>query len=151
MENYIGIGAVWRGSTAFFLSTMFDAFGQVGIREPIQQFIQTVGCGACNQVLAGSQYFHDLCADGTPYHRHVQYTNILTRYDEIVTPYTSGYVEAPNATNHVLQDYCEQDFSEHLSIVVSPVARDLVLNTLAPAEQRDVGCQFVPPVTTLHS
>ena len=151
VENYIGLGSVWRGSTAFFLSQIFDAFGTVGIRDEVEQFMETVGCGACNQVLAGSQFFHDLWASGTPYHPDVQYTNIITRYDEIVTPFESGYVEGPNATNHVVQDFCELDFSEHLAIVGSPVARDLVLNALDPENRRPVGCQFVPPVTPLHS
>ena len=151
VENYVGLGSVWRGSTAFFLSTIFDAFGQVGIRDEVQDFIQTVGCGACNQVLAGSDFFHHLWRNGTPYHPDVQYTNILTRYDEIVTPFTSGYVEGPNAVNHVVQDFCAQDYSEHVSIVTDPVARDLVFNALSPESPRPVGCQFVPPITPLHS
>lgn len=151
VENYVGLGSVWRGSTAFFISQAFDLFGQIGVRDEVELFFRTVGCGACNQVLAGSQFFHDLWASGTPYHPDVQYTNILTRYDEIVTPFTSGYVEGPNATNHVAQDYCEQNFSEHVSIVTDPVARDLMLNALDPDNPRAVGCEFVPPFTPLHS
>lgn len=151
VENYVGLGSVWRGSTAFFISQAFDLFGQIGVRDEVELFFRTVGCGACNQVLAGSQFFHDLWASGTPYHPGVQYTNILTRYDEIVTPFTSGYVEGPNATNHVVQDYCEQNFSEHVSIVTDPVARDLMLNALDPDNPRAVGCEFVPPFTPLHS
>lgn len=151
VQNYVGLGSVWRGSTAFFLSTVFDAFEQVGIRDEVEHFFRTVGCGACNQVLAGSDFFHHLWRNGTPYHPDVEYTNILTRYDEIVTPYTSGYVEAPNATNHVVQDFCEQDFSEHVSIVTDPVARDLVLQALDPGTPREVSCEFVPPITPLHS
>lgn len=151
VANYIGLGSVWRGSTAFFLSTIFDAFGQVGLRDPLESFVHSVGCGACNQVLAGSQFFHDLWADGTPYHPDVQYTNIVTRYDEVVTPYTSGIVEAPNAVNHVVQDHCAHDFSEHLSIAASPVSRDLVLGALDPSSPRAVSCTFVPPVTPIGS
>lgn len=151
VENYVGLGSVWRGSTAFFLSTLFDAFGDVGIRDEVQHVIHAVGCGACNQVLAGSDFFHHLWRNGTPYHPDVQYTNILTNLDEIVTPYTSGYVEGPNAENHVVQDYCALDFSEHVSIVTDPVARDLVFNALDPENPRPVGCEFVPPITPLHS
>ena len=151
VENYVGLGSVWRGSTAFFLSTIFDAFEQVGIRDEVQQGIAAVGCGACNQVLAGSDFFHHLWRDGTPYHPDVRYTNILTRFDEIVTPFESGYVEGPNAANHVVQDYCAQDYSEHVSIVTDPVARDLVLNALDPGNPRAVTCEFVPPITPLHS
>ncbi|MGN0100425.1 MAG: esterase/lipase family protein [Dietzia sp.] len=151
VENYVGLGSVWRGSTAFFISQAFDLFGQIGVRDEVEHFFRTVGCGACNQVLAGSQFFHDLWRTGTPYHPDVQYTNILTRYDEIVTPFTSGLVEGPNAENHIVQDFCAQDYSEHVSIVTDPVARDLVLNALDPENPRPVGCVFVPPITPLHS
>ena len=151
VENYIGLGSVWRGSTAFFLSQIFDGFETVGLRDELEGFVQTVGCGACNQVLAGSEFFHELWADGTPYHPDVTYTNIVSRYDEVVTPYTSGIVEAPNATNHVVQDYCEQDFSEHVAIAASPVSRDLVLKALDPTTPRDVTCEFVAPITPIGS
>lgn len=99
----------------------------------------------------GQPVLYDLWRDGTPYHPDVRYTNILTNIDEIVTPYTSGYVEGPNAENHVVQDYCPLDFSEHVSIVTDPVARDLVFNALDPENPRPVGCEFVPPITPLHS
>ena len=151
VENYIGLGSVWRGSTAFFLSQIFDGFGAVGLRDELEGFVHTVGCGACNQVLAGSQFFHDLWADGTPYHPDVKYTNIVSRYDEVVTPYTSGIVEAPNATNYVVQDFCAQDYSEHVAIAASPVSRDLVLKTLDIETPREVTCEFVPPITPIGS
>jgi triacylglycerol esterase/lipase EstA (alpha/beta hydrolase family) len=77
----------------------------------------------------------------------ITYTNIMTRYDEVVVPYTDGYVEAPNATNIVVQDTCDQDFSEHAGIAGSPRAAAFVLNALDPAHPRPVPCVFVPPFT----
>ncbi|MBY6676920.1 alpha/beta fold hydrolase [Rhodococcus sp. BP-149] len=77
----------------------------------------------------------------------ITYTNIMTRYDEVVVPYTDGYVEAPNATNIVVQDTCDVDFSEHAGIVGSPRAAAFVLNALDPAHPRPVPCEFVPPFT----
>ena len=45
----------------------------------------------------------------------VSYTQVVTRYDEVVIPYTSGFL-APDArvTNVTLQDKCPNDFAEHL-------------------------------------
>ncbi|MGU3436538.1 esterase/lipase family protein [Actinomycetes bacterium M1A6_2h] len=77
----------------------------------------------------------------------ITYTNIMTRYDEVVVPYTDGYVDAPNATNIVVQDTCDQDFSEHAGIVGSPRAAAMVLNALDPAHPRPVPCELVPPFT----
>ena len=38
------------------------------------------------------------------------------RYDEIVTPYTTGYLldDNPNVQNKLLQNWCSLDYSEHV-------------------------------------
>ena len=90
---------------------------------------------------------HDWLRNTPTYLPEITYTNIMTRYDEIVVPYSVGYVEGPNATNIVVQDTCEQDFSEHAGIAGSPRAAAMVLNALDPAHPRPVPCEFVPPFT----
>ena len=73
----------------------------------------------------------------------ITYTNIVTRLDELVIPYTSGI--EPGMTNLIVQDYCGLDLSEHFQIVADPVAAALVLNALDPANPRPVPCQLVLP------
>lgn len=85
--------------------------------------------------------------EGGPYVPQVTYTNIMTRYDEAVVPYTAGFVEAPNATNIVVQDGCALDYAEHAGIAADPIAATHVLNALDPANPRPVPCFFVPPFT----
>lgn len=80
---------------------------------------------------------------GTPKVKGIRYTNIVTRYDELVLPYTSG-IEA-GMTNHVVQDFCAIDYAEHFQIVADPVAAALVLNALDPAHPRAVPCRLVLP------
>ena len=41
----------------------------------------------------------------------VTYTNIATRYDELVSPYTSSFLTGRTVTNITLQDHCALDFS----------------------------------------
>ncbi len=77
----------------------------------------------------------------------VTYTNIMTRYDEAVVPYTAGFVEAPNATNIVVQDGCALDYAEHAGIAADPIAATHVLNALDRGESASVPCFFVPPFT----
>ncbi|MFP3468109.1 lipase, partial [Leifsonia sp. SIMBA_070] len=72
---------------------------------------------------------------------------IMTRYDELVVPYTSGNIVAANATNIVVQDGCSQDFSEHAGIAGSRRAATFVLNALDPENQQPVGCWFAAPFT----
>jgi len=61
----------------------------------------------------------------------VSYTQLVTRYDEVVIPYTSGYL-APDArvTNLTLQQKCPTDTTEHLRIIYDSVALQLTLNAL---------------------
>jgi triacylglycerol lipase len=76
----------------------------------------------------------------------VVYTQIMTRYDELVLPYTSGIVVAPNSTNIVVQDQCPLDFSDHLELGSDPVAARDVLNALDPAHAQPVPCLPVLPL-----
>ncbi len=75
----------------------------------------------------------------------VVYTNISTRYDELVSPYTSSFLAGPNVTNITLQDHCTLDFSDHLSIVSSPITGRYMLNALDPAHPQPVPCTLVLP------
>ena len=87
-------------------------------------------CTACGQQAAGSPFLTTLNADDeTP--GEVSYTQITTRYDEVVVPYTSAYL-APGrrTTNLTVQDLCPGDANEHVLIPTDPVAIQLVLNAL---------------------
>ena len=86
-------------------------------------------CPACLQQKTGSAFLRNLNAgDETP--GPVSYTNIVTRYDEVVLPYTSGYLTGPNTTNIRLQDKCRFDLADHLLIPTDGPAIRLALNAL---------------------
>ena len=94
--------------------------------------------------------FNHAVRQPTPYLPGVSYTNIVTRFDDIVTPYWVGIAPGgPGASvrNIELQDGCNRDFADHLSIVADRRAVAHVLNALDPAHPRPVPCVFVPPVT----
>jgi triacylglycerol esterase/lipase EstA (alpha/beta hydrolase family) len=104
------------------------------------QFASPLGgpCPACAQQAAGSSFITQLNAgDETP--GSVDYTNIATRYDEVVTPYTSAFLasDGNQVTNVTLQDDCPSDTSEHLRTPYDPAAIQVTLNALGrsgPAE-----------------
>ena len=73
----------------------------------------------------------------------MSYTQVVTQYDEVVVPYTSGYLSGPNTTNVKLQDRCPADTTEHLRISYDPVAIQWVLNALARSGPADPGFQPV--------
>jgi hypothetical protein len=71
----------------------------------------------------------------------VTYTVIVTRYDEVVTPPSSSFLDGPAVTNIEIQDRCPLDTSEHLAISFDANALRYVLNALDPAHA-------VPPTCT---
>lgn len=70
----------------------------------------------------------------------VRYTMIATETDKIVTPYTSGFIDAPNVTNVLLQDGCPQDRAGHLTESTDPRTVDLTLHALDPVRHPQVRC-----------
>jgi triacylglycerol esterase/lipase EstA (alpha/beta hydrolase family) len=95
-------------------------------------------CYSCGQQATGSAFITHLNAgDETP--GAVSYTNVETRYDEVVIPYTSAFLSGANTTNVRLQDRCPLDVAEHLGIIYDPVALRWVENALARKGPADPG------------
>ena len=79
----------------------------------------------------------------------IDYTVIGTKYDEIVTPCTQGFITAgPRASvdNITIQDVCPIDLSEHLSLSYSRNVAQIILNKLDPQHQHLVFCYAQLPL-----
>jgi triacylglycerol esterase/lipase EstA (alpha/beta hydrolase family) len=101
-------------------------------------------CPACAEQMAGSAFLTALNAgDESP--GAVSYTQIETRYDEVVTPYTSAFLSGPGVTNVRVQDGCGLDASDHLAIAFDRRALRDVLNALDPAHAVAPPCVLVLP------
>lgn len=77
----------------------------------------------------------------------VNYTVIATKYDTVVTPYKSAFLNGPNVRNITIQDKCALDFSDHIGLAWDHVALREVLNALDPARARSTVCTPIPPLT----
>ena len=97
------------------------------------------------EYVPGSAFLEDLNRGGVAVPGPI-YTNIVSRYDLIVVPYTSGVVDAPNVTNVVLQDECRFDSAGHLGMAIDPNITALVLRALDPAHAEPLRCK---PFTTI--
>ncbi|MEE4024151.1 alpha/beta fold hydrolase [Gordonia sp. PKS22-38] len=94
--------------------------------------------------------FNQAVRQPTPYLPGVAYTNIVTRDDQIVTPYWTGILDGPpgtDVTNIVVQDGCAIDRSEHASITSNRRSAAMVLGALDPANAPPVPCVPVAPYT----
>ncbi len=59
-------------------------------------------------------------------------------------PYTSGRLDG--ATNIVVQDGCEIDLSDHLSIIATERTGQIILNALDPENAQPLPCRVSAPL-----
>lgn len=146
VNRYVAIAPLYQGTNldgAGALIAALEASSPSGA-APFESLVDGL-CGSCQEFLTGSPYLQHLYADGNYAVPGVEYTTIMSRYDELVSPYTSGELHAPNATNIVVQDQCATDFSEHLTLAFDPVVAQDVLNALDPGQKQPVPCTLVLP------
>jgi triacylglycerol lipase len=134
IDKYVSLAPLWHGTNLAESATLAQLGAAYGFTLPEPAF------GSAPEMLAGSPFLAQLGDVRVP---GITYTNISTRYDELVVPYTSGI--EPGMTNITVQQQCAADFSDHLEIVADPVAAADVLNALDPAHPRKVPCQLVLP------
>jgi triacylglycerol lipase len=104
-----------------------------GTSRPLQRALGSRGgCTACEQQVAGSSFIRGL-NEGNPTPRPISYTQVATRFDGQVNPYTSSHL--PHAgdgrvTNVTVQTRCPGDLNDHVGIISDPVALQWMLHAL---------------------
>lgn len=116
IEDLVGLAPSNHGTTI------------VGPPNPLTGALLGGFCRSCVQQTAGSDFLADLNnPDETP--GPVDYTQITTRYDEVVVPHTSGYLTpGPRSTNITLQDKCPFALAEHILIPTNRAVRAMVVH-----------------------
>jgi triacylglycerol lipase len=146
IDHYVGITPIWHGTNALGLATLEQYGRGPGLSPPVVAAVSQI-CGSCPEFLAGSPFIEKLNSGSGPAAAGITYTNLMTRYDEGVVPYTSGRLDVPGVTNIVVQDQCADDLSDHVAMAYDPVVAQDVLNALDPAHARPVRCDQPPPIT----
>ena len=131
--NYISLASLWHG-TEIIPPAVAKTLGLDPTKIPV--------CTACGEMDPSSSFIKEIRAGGVAV-PGVHYVNIVTRYDELVRPYTSGIEEG--MTNIVLQDRCALDYTEHFEIAADRNATLYVLNALDPEHPRPITCSLVLP------
>lgn len=98
--------------------------------------------GLADQIV-GSAFLTKLNAGGDTV-PGVKYTVLATKYDQVVTPYRSQFLDGANVRNVLLQDLCPVDLSEHVAIgLIDRIAFHEVANALDPARATPTTCASV--------
>jgi triacylglycerol esterase/lipase EstA (alpha/beta hydrolase family) len=119
--------------------TSVSGLGTLAAGFPGGPKLVTKACPACNDQLAGSTLLRTLNAGGDTV-PGVDYTVISTKYDLVVTPYTTQFLDGPGVKNVTLQNLCPVDISGHVTITVDPVALAEALHALDPADFGAADC-----------
>jgi triacylglycerol lipase len=145
VAHMVGLAPVVHGTdTAIGSALIGELLTAFGLSSSDASAV-AAGCQSCAEFAPNSSFTEALDAGGVAV-PGVIYTQIMTRYDELVVPYTNGMVVAPNSTNIVVQDQCALDFADHVALAADPVAAQDVLNALDPATAQPVPCVPVAPV-----
>ncbi|MEV0851620.1 esterase/lipase family protein [Nocardia fluminea] len=140
----VSFGATHHGTSLLGIATLGRMINNAGI--DIMGFYRPV-IGAANvEQAVGSSFYTSLNATGDTV-PGVAYTAVGSRYDEVMNPLDLGFLRAgPDATvdNIVLQNGCEQDISDHLTMMYSPRAASIALRALDPESSPTLTCTFNP-------
>ncbi|MFG1933870.1 alpha/beta fold hydrolase [Mycobacterium sp. NPDC048908] len=112
-----------------------DASGLVGLQGlpilgPLLVGLANALGPALEQQAMGNAFQQEVYGNGDT-RPGVLYTTIISKNDEIVTPYTQQLLQGDNVTNIVLQDLYPGLPAGHLGIVLSPQVWSVVLDALA--------------------
>jgi pimeloyl-ACP methyl ester carboxylesterase len=139
VDQFVGIAPGNHGADG---SGLFRMDGLGVVLQPLMLLLLP----AFGEQVAGTALAEEVYAQGDT-RPGPHYTTIVTKYDEIATPYTNQFLDGPNVTNILLQDGCALDHSEHLSTGFSERTWRFVVNALAPADATPVPCIKVSPYT----
>jgi pimeloyl-ACP methyl ester carboxylesterase len=133
-----------HGTTFGGLYDLAYVFGQ-SERTAVGQLLDTFGCPACNDLGVGGSAVATL-DDGPIAQPGVAYTVIASRYDELVTPTSTAFVNEAGVTNEYVQDSCPFDPVGHLGEAYDTNVWHLVDNALDPANATPITlCSFGSP------
>jgi triacylglycerol esterase/lipase EstA (alpha/beta hydrolase family) len=130
VHTLVGLAPSNHGTTLDGLAILATSF-------PGASDVLNSACPACADQIVGSDLLTRLNAGGDTL-PGVSYTVISTRYDEVVTPYTSQALSG--AHNVTLQNLCAVDVSEHAAIAFDPIALHETENALDPAHASTSNC-----------
>jgi triacylglycerol esterase/lipase EstA (alpha/beta hydrolase family) len=125
--------------------TNLDSLVYLGQLLGITSQLNTLGCGACADLIPGGPGVTALTT-GPIAQPGVNYTIIASRTDEVVTPPSTAFIEEPGVTNEYVQDTCPLDLVGHIGLAIDSGVFQLVANALDPNSAKPVSCAIGFPL-----
>jgi triacylglycerol lipase len=144
VAHYVGWAPSSHGTTLNGIVNLGNALNLMGFVTGVSNVAQFPG--VIDQTYS-SDHTKALWADGNSVPAGPKYTVIATKFDTVVTPYTSQALQGAN--NIVLQNKCPWDFAGHVGLFNDGPTLQMTMNALAdgPASYQpnctDFGIQFL--------
>jgi len=148
VTKVIAITATNHQTTLSGLTNLGDALGLKQFGFNVLNLIKMPA--ATQQGLGGYAPFYTNLNGKGETRPGIAYTNIATKYDEVVSPYTQAFITAgagATVDNITLQNVCSIDLSEHVSASYSKNVAQIVLNKLDPDHPHALRCYAQAPIT----
>jgi triacylglycerol esterase/lipase EstA (alpha/beta hydrolase family) len=127
VDNMVSLATPHRGTDLARLAELFR-LGDIGL------------CVACEQMAPGSDFLAALNA-GDDSFGDVEYTNLVTRFDEIVFPFANGLLQPDgNNTNVTVQDQCFFRLVGHLTMATDGTVYSGVRQALQGQDDIRLNC-----------
>ena len=101
----------------------------LSIDDGANDLLESFGCAACTELTTDGPLIQEL-NDGPIAQPGVSYTVITSKYDELVTPSETSFIDEPGVNNIYVQDYCPLDPVGHIGEAYDLNVWNLVLNSL---------------------
>jgi pimeloyl-ACP methyl ester carboxylesterase len=137
VDKIVAIAPPTHGTDFAGLIKLVKLFGPDG-REDIGEVLDKFGCPACNDLVVEGDAIRKL-NDGKPIVQPGNTVTVITsKFDELVTPTTTSFIEEDGVHNIYVQDYCPFDPVGHIGEAYDLNVWNLVTNSL----EGDVGDEF---------
>ena len=136
VDKVVAIAPPTHGTSFAGLYNLAVDFGQQAL---VSQALHSFGCPACADLVTGGPAVTTL-DNGPIAQPGVAYTVITSRYDELVTPTDTAFVNEAGVTNEYVQDTCRYDPVGHINEAYDPNVWHLVENALDPVNARPFTC-----------
>jgi pimeloyl-ACP methyl ester carboxylesterase len=165
VKHFVALSGVMHGTTVLVAGALYSLFQKLGFSKQENAMLRS-GCASCTEFLPTSDWMRALDKPHRAATAHVartcpvdgaavagvNYTSIATRYDELVWPATSDFINPAcdgkqriRVHNLLIQNRCSQDLSDHLSVAADPNVARVILNALDPGHRRPLHCRLVLP------
>jgi triacylglycerol esterase/lipase EstA (alpha/beta hydrolase family) len=131
VRRVVGLAPTYAGTTLLGLTSLADHPRTEGARTWLDEHRPT-----WREQVSGSDVLTEIARPELDAHdAHVAWTSIVTRFDQVVTPYRAALTAEPRAEAVVVQDSCRTDLTDHVAITHDAVALWHVVKALAPGRE----------------